>query len=57
MKNILDHVKANKHCNLCDAYNNYICFDCEEIQIKEKYPNAIYNDDCQWQLLKREVNK
>ena len=26
----------------------YVCFECEDIQIKKKYPNAIYNDDCEW---------
>ena len=55
MKEIIDHIKTNKYCDLCDSHNNYTCFECEEIQIKKKYPNAIYNNDCQWELSTREV--
>ena len=47
----LDFVKPNKDCTQgCDNItdNAYVCFECEDIQIKEKYPNAIYNDDCEW---------
>ena len=48
---LLDHVKPNKDCTQgCDTHNNYTCFECEDIQIKKKYPNAFYNDDCQWEL-------
>jgi len=55
--NLLKHVKPNKDCTQgCDDItdNNYVCFECEEIQVREKYPNAIYNSDCQWEL-KKEV--
>ena len=47
----LDFVKPNKDCTQgCDNItdNAYVCFECEDIQIKKKYPNAIYNDDCEW---------
>ena len=45
----LDSVKPNQDCTQgCDIHNDYICFECEHNQIKEKYPNAIYNDDCEW---------
>ena len=45
----LESVKPNKYCNQgCDIHNDYTCFECEHNQIKEKYPNAIYNDDCEW---------
>ena len=47
---LLEHTKPNKNCSTCDHYNDYICFDCESMQIKDKYPNAIYNDDCEWVL-------
>ncbi len=49
----LNFVKPNKDCTQgCDNItdNNYVCFECEEIQVREKYPNAIYNSDCQWEL-------
>jgi hypothetical protein len=40
-KNIdLNFVNPNKNCKVCDHINNYVCFDCESIQVKEKYPNA-----------------
>ena len=57
--NLLKHVKPNKDCTQgCDNItdNNYVCFECEEIQVREKYPNAIYNSDCQWEL-KTQTNR
>ena len=36
----LDFIKPNKDCKVCDHINDYVCFDCESIQVKEKYPNA-----------------
>ena len=57
--NLLKHVKPNKDCTQgCDNItdNNYVCFECEEIQVREKYPNAIYNSDCQWEL-KQKIKK
>ena len=36
----LNFVNPNKDCKVCDHINNYVCFDCESIQVKEKYPNA-----------------
>jgi len=36
----LDFIKPNKDCDICDHINDYVCFDCESIQVKEKYPNA-----------------
>ena len=41
----LDFVKPDKNCNSCDHYNDYTCFGCEDVQVKEKYPNAIYDTD------------
>ena len=53
--NLLKHVKPNKDCSQgCDIHNDYTCFECEDIQVKEKYPNAIYNDDLEWELIQRE---
>ena len=36
----LDFVEPNKDCNVCDHVNDYVCFDCESTQVKQKYPNA-----------------
>ena len=36
----INFVKPNKDCKTCDHINNYVCFDCENIQVKEKYPKA-----------------
>ena len=44
----LKSVKPKKDCNVCDYINDYVCFDHEHQQIKKVYPNAIYNDDCEW---------
>ena len=33
----LDFVKPNKDCNTCDHHNFYTCFECEWIQVKDKY--------------------
>ena len=38
----IDFVKPDKDCKICDQVNDYVCFDCESIQVKEKYPNAIW---------------
>ena len=50
----LDFLKPNKECDICDNItdNNYICFECEHYQVKKKYPNSKYTDDCQWILNK-----
>ena len=50
----LDFVKPNKDCNTCDHHNFYTCFECEWIQVKDKYNNSFYTDDCEWIL--KEVN-
>ena len=34
----LNFVKPNKDCEVCDQ--EYVCFECESIQVKEKYPKA-----------------
>jgi len=39
----IDFIKSNKDCKICDHINDYVCFDCESIQVKEKYPNAKWN--------------
>jgi hypothetical protein len=31
---------------------DYVCFECEDIFVKENYPNYFYNDDCEWELTK-----
>jgi hypothetical protein len=36
----IDFIKPNKDCKICDQVNDYVCFDCESIQVKKKYPNA-----------------
>ncbi len=49
----LDFVKPVKDCNQgCDNLTNYACFDCLTDQVKNKYPNSIYTDDCEW-IIKR----
>ena len=54
----LKGVKPNKDCTQgCDIHNDYTCFECEDIQIRKKYPNAIYNDDCQWVINKAQTNR
>jgi len=35
-----DFVKPDPECSNCDQENDYTCFDCEEHQVREKYPNA-----------------
>jgi hypothetical protein len=50
MNRVIDFIKPNEDCQLCDHHNDYTCFDCEEIQIKKKYPHSIYNNDCQWEI-------
>ena len=44
----LDFIKPNEDCDLCDFINNYCCFECEHEQMKDKYPNSTYTNDCQW---------
>ena len=44
----LKNVKPYKHCNVCDHYNNYVCFDHENEQIKKVYPDCKYTEDCEW---------
>ena len=46
----LDFVKPNKDCNTCDHHNFYTCFECECLQVKDKYNNSFYTDDCEWIL-------
>ena len=41
-------IKPNKECNDCDV--EYTCFTCEAEQVRSKFPNAIYTDNCQWKL-------
>ena len=42
----LKSVKPSKDCNVCDY--EYVCFDCENEQIKKVYPNCEYTEDCEW---------
>ena len=39
----------------CDPINEYLCFDHEREAIKEKYPNAVYTDQCIWEVDGKEV--
>jgi len=49
--NLLEHVKPNKDCDMCDTYDTgYACISCEGDQVREKYPNATLNDECIWEL-------
>ena len=41
-------LKPIKDCKSCDFHNNYTCFDHEDEQIKEVYPNVHYTDDLEW---------
>ena len=47
---LLAHIKPSKVCKTCDAHNNYTCFECESLQVRNKYPTATYTDSCQWFL-------
>ena len=49
-----NELKPKTECSICDIDNDYVCFECESIFIKENYPNYFYNDDCEWEL-KKEV--
>ena len=44
----LDFIKPDKDCDQCDFINNYCCFECEHIQIKDKHPNSTYTNNCEW---------
>ena len=44
----LDFIKPDKDCDQCDFINDYCCFECEHIQIKDKHPNSIYTNNCEW---------
>ena len=54
MIDLLEHVKPSIDCDLCEIVGNdlddYICIACEGEQVRNKYPNAILNDDCEWEL-------
>jgi len=47
---VLMIIIPNKECKNCDTWGEYVCFECEDIFMKENYPNYFYNDDCEWQL-------
>lgn len=38
----LEFLKADKECTECDHVNNYVCFNHEEMQVRERYPDAKY---------------
>ena len=44
----LDFIQSDKECNDCDYHNHYACFDHEYEQVKEKYNNAHYTEECAW---------
>jgi len=41
----LDFIKPDKDCVSCDHHNDYTCFFCEDVQVRNKYPKAIYTTD------------
>ena len=43
-------MKPNKDCINCDVSSDYVCFETEDMFMKENYPNYFYNDDCEWEL-------
>jgi hypothetical protein len=52
----LNFVKPNKDFNSCDYYNDYTCFSCEDVQVRKKYPSAIYDQDVippEWYLINK----
>mgnify|MGYP003134706553 FL=1 len=51
----LDFVKPNKDCNSCDHHDDYTCFECESLQVREKYPHAIYYPP-EWYFKENEEN-
>ena len=38
----IDFVKSNNDCEDCDHFNDYVCFNCENEQVKTLYPEAKY---------------
>jgi hypothetical protein len=48
-KNIMK-IKPKTECSTCDVDNDYVCFECESIFIRDNYPYYFYNDDCEWEL-------
>ena len=42
----IDFVKPDKDCKICDQVNDYVCFDCESIQVKEKYLLISFLKEC-----------
>ncbi len=37
-----DFVKPDPDCSNCDQENDYTCFDCEESQVRDKHPKAVW---------------
>jgi|TARA_R110000751_G_scaffold57971_2_gene122680 hypothetical protein len=48
MKINLDFIQSDKECDDCDYHNHYACFNHEYEQVKEKYNNAYYTEECVW---------
>ena len=44
-----NELKPKKECLNCDIDNDYVCFECESILIRNNYPYYFYNDDCKWE--------
>ena len=53
--NEISIIEAESDCTECDPVNDYLCFDHEREAIKEKYPNAVYTDQCTWEVDGKEV--
>jgi hypothetical protein len=47
-----NNLKPKKTCLICNINEDYVCFECEDIFVKENYHNYFYNDDCEWELTK-----
>ena len=37
-----NNLKPKKTCLICNINEDYVCFECEDIFVKENYPNYFY---------------
>ena len=42
----ISFVEPDLNCSNCDT--EHTCFECESYQVRGKYPNAEYTNDCVW---------
>jgi hypothetical protein len=38
-----NELKPKKDCLICNINEDYVCFECEDIFVKQNYPNYFYN--------------